>query len=147
MGKVEITKDAVLQPGDEIEMHYAIIGPAWLRAAQIAAIESKLEKEERFYMLGYRFEGPNERTLVIKIAIREPPAAEDGGEPLLATIHVTVIVTAIAAVGTSIFVWLSLKQIYKIVQTPGGAAAVGLTGAAGLVVAGLLILYFFKRSG
>ncbi len=141
MAKTEITKDAVLQPGDVIQMHYKVIGPVWLKAIQIAAIESRLEKDPRFYHTGTWFEGENDRTLVVRIAITRPrpqeqPEIQEAGVPVAA------IIIAIAAAAGTVFVWLSLSKIYKIVETPGGALGFGLAGAA---AAGLVILYLLKR--
>ena len=140
MARIEITKDAVLQPGDIIEMHYKVIGPIWLKAIQIAAIESRLENDPRFRHTGTWFT-ENDRTLVVRITILPPPVPETG-PPMLAAIHVAVIVTAIAGAAGAIFVWLSLSKIYKIVKTPGGAVTFGLASAA---AAGLVILYLLKR--
>ncbi len=141
MAKIPITRDAVLQPGDTIELHYKVIGPVWLKAIQIAAIESRLEKDPRWFHTGTWFEGENDRTLVVRITITrprpdEPPEIQEAGVPVAA------LVIAIAAAGTAIFVWLSLDRIYKIVQTPGGAVTFGLAGAA---AAALVILYLLKR--
>ena len=58
--KTEISKDAELFPGDEIEMHFFVIGPVFLRAMMISAVEGKIEKDERFRMDGYEFQGPND---------------------------------------------------------------------------------------
>lgn len=147
--KVIITQDADLLPGDEIEMHYGIIGTPFWRAVQIAAIEKNLEKEPRFELLSYSFQGPNERTIVMRIKILAPPAPKDWepGDPVQeAGIPVAAIVYAIGAAATAAFVWLSLKEVYKIVQTPGGAAAVAGLGAAGAGAAALLLFYLWKRS-
>ena len=142
MARIEISKDAVLQPGDIIEMHYKVIGPVWLKAIQIAVIESKLEKDPRFDLRTIWFEGENDRTLIMRIMImrprpEEPPEIQEAGVP------VTVIIVAVAAAAGALFVWLSLSRIYKIVQTPGGVATLGLAGAA---VVGLLIFFLLKRS-
>ncbi len=141
MAKIEITKDAVLQPGDVVEMHYKVIGPVWLKAIQIAAIESRLEKDARFFHTGTWFEGEDDRTLVVRIIITRPrpeeqPEIQEAGVPVAA------IIIAIAAAAGAVFVWLSLSKVYKIVETPGGAVTFGLAGAA---AAGLLILYLLKR--
>lgn len=150
MAKIQISKDAVLQPGDVVEMHYKVIGPVWLKAIQIAAIESRLEKDARFSHTGTWFEGENDRTLVVRITILPPrpkeaaavlkpgevPEVQEAGVPIAG------IIIAVAAAAAAVFVWLSLDRIFKVVEAPGGAVGVGLMGAA---VAGLVILFLLKR--
>lgn len=141
MAKIEITKDAILQPGDMIEMHYKVIGPVWLKAVQIAVIESNLEKDPRFDLRTIWFEGENDRTLVMRIVITPP---RPGEEPKIqeAGVPVTAIVIAIGAAAAAIFIWLSLGKIYKIVETPAGA----VMGAGFGIAAAAVALYFvFKK--
>jgi len=134
MSKVEITKDTKVLPGDELEFHYDVSPGLWLKAVQMAMIETRLEKEKRFRIEGYEFQGDYDRDLVIRIRVitppkDEPPEVQEAGVP------VAYIILAIAAAASALFVWLSLGKMYKI--TSSGTGTVVSIGAVAII---LLIL-------
>lgn len=140
MAKVEITKETKVFPGDLLEFHYRVSSPLWLKAAQIGLIESRLEKEKRFRIEGYEFQGEDEKDLVVRIRVVTPPADEPP-EVQEAGVPVAYIVLAIAGAATALFVWLSLGKMYKI--TSSGSGAVLSVGA--LAVAAIILLMIWKK--
>ncbi len=147
MPKQEITKDAMLMPGDEIELHYRIIGPALMQAVQIAIVESKINKDERFYLRGYTpAESNDTANYIFRVTVKQPPRPETidpnkTPEPMEAAIPIAALLIVIGSAFAGLFLFMSLQKIYKIIQTPAGAV-LGVSGAVGLAVAAW---WFFLR--
>ncbi len=114
MEKIEISKDEILVPGDRIEMIFSIYGPTWLRAAQLYAIEERLRDNKNYELLSY--ETTDDNKLIMNIRIKQPDPNDV--QVIKAGVSPAIIVAAIAAVGVSLFYWLSLDGTYKLVETP-----------------------------
>ncbi len=149
MPKQEITKDAMLMPGDEIELHYRIIGPALMQAVQIAIVESKINKDERFYLHSVTPAHSNDTAdYIFSVTIRQPrqPEPIDPNkmpEPAQAAIPIAALLIVIGSAFAALFLFMSLQKMYKIVQTPAGAV-LGVSGAVGLAVAAWWFLFRSK---
>ena len=64
MARIEIDKDQVLNPGDRVELHFKSSGMAWIKAAQIAIIDARMDGREDWRIR--EFETPvDEPTLII----------------------------------------------------------------------------------
>lgn len=137
--KIEITKDAILMPGDTIELHYTVLGPAWLKAVQLEMIESRLEKDPRFYMYSQKWTGEKGNRLIITVQVIKPPAAA-GQEAQQAGVPVATLLIVVGSAAAALFVWLSLEKMYKIVETPTGAVL-----GIGVVAIGIMALLYFLR--
>lgn len=135
-----------LHPGDEIRLHFTISGITFLTAAQVALMESRLEKEPRFTVIRHsipRSTGPlqtTEMTMDVRVE-RQPYGAT--GEWLRssfviagATIAAGTIVKIIIAAFAGVVIFLSVTKIEKL-----GKAAKE-TGVASVQIAGALIAVY-----
>ncbi len=147
MPRQEITKDAILMPGDEIELHYRIIGPALMQAVQISMVEARINKDERFFLHTVTPAHSNDTAdYIFAVTIREPRQPEpidpkNPPDPAQAGIPIAALLIVIGSAFAALFLFMSLQKIYKIVQTPAGAV-LGVSGAVGLAVAAW---WFFLR--
>jgi len=123
----EIDKNKELFPGDEIELHFHAMGPHWIVATQIAAIEFAINRNEsHFQILSWRL--PDKNRVIFKVRIL-------ASNPVIVT--AAVIAGAIVAVGFIAF--LTLDKVYQIVESPAGKiGAIGM-GSLGIAVAAAVI--------
>ncbi len=116
-----ITENEPLNPGDRVRMYYDVIGPTYLVAAQIAAIEKKLESDPRFKLVESSLpEGDGwVKNIWFEILIQKPQKTTTGVQ--LAGISGAVIGAVITAAFTitSVFIWLSFREIRKMEIGPG----------------------------
>jgi len=134
MLRAEIDKDERLYPGDEIEMHFKVYGPAWtyLRAAELAILIHRLEKKNPDWELTAWDSTTYTDRLVLTFRILK-------SNPVV----ITAAVIAAIVIGGGLFAWLCLDKIYKIGTTPAAQVALVGTGALGItfaVIVGYLIL-------
>ena len=119
---VLINKNEPLDPGDLIRMYYQIIGPTYLMAAQIAAIEKTLESDPRFTLRSSSLP-PGDgwiKDIWFEILIKKPPQPTQTVQT--ASIIAAVIASAFAVMG--IFVWLSFREVRKMDIGPGAVKEV-----------------------
>ncbi len=64
---IKIDKDDVLKAGDLIKIHFRTIGMTWIKAAQIALIEWRLEKRKDFEIVNIDYWQKNKVTFKIRI--------------------------------------------------------------------------------
>lgn len=144
-----INKNEPLDPGDLIRMYYSIIGPTYLMAAQIAAIEKKLESDPRFTLRSTSLPagGGWVKDIWFEILIKKPPQPTQSVQT--ASVVAAVITSAVAVI--SVFVWLSFREVRKMDIGPEAVKEViketGWTamkiGAAAVV--GLVALNWWKK--
>ncbi len=133
--RTEIDKNTELAPGDIIEIEFITRGFTYLRAVQMAIIESKLDKDPSYDVLSWRLED-DDRRVVFRIKIVQPVASVEIQRAGIGT----AIAWAIVVVGGGLFVWLSLDKIYKITETPTGKLAISTAAA----IVGLIIYKVLK---
>jgi len=107
-----INKDEALNPGDRIRMYYTIIGPTYMVAAQVVAIESKIESDPRFRLMSTSLPQGDGwvKDIWFEILIKYPPASE---KPTVLTASIVHAVIAAAFAIISIFIWLSFNEVRK----------------------------------
>ena len=134
--KIEIDAETLLQPGDRLERHFKSSGPIWLKAAQIALLEKRIEKDPRYEITGWSHDKNN---LIFMIRIKQPGPKEPRIQQ--ASISVGAIVIAVSVAAAGLFFWLTITRIYKIIETtPGKVIALGT-----IATIFLLLLVIFKR--
>lgn len=113
---VLISKNEPLNPGDRVRMYYDVIGPTYLVAAQIAAIEKKLESDPRFKLIASSLPKGDGwvKDIWFEILILKPEKSTSTSVQQ-AGISGLVIGTVLAAAFaiTSVFIWLSFREIRK----------------------------------
>lgn len=149
---VLISNNEPLSPGDRIRMYYSIIGPTYIMATQIAAIEKKLESDERFTLIATSLpEGDGwVKDIWFEILINKPPKATPQIQQ--AGIHVGIIAAVIASAFAllSVFCWLSLKEVRKMEILPETKEVIKETGWTALkigaaAIAGLIAVNWWKK--
>lgn len=131
MEKIEIDKNKPLNPGDIIEMHFSTMGMVWVKAAQIALIEWRLEGREDFTILSVSTPGTN--TVIFTIQVKKT-------NPLI----VTAAYIGAVIVGLGI-VWLIFDKVYQIVESPVGKVAVGGAAVSFAALAVIAILVLLRK--
>ena len=144
MPRIEIDKDQVLNPGDRVELHFKSSGMAWIKAAQIALIDARLDGRDDWRIRS--FETPEDQpTLIIcTVEVLGNTEQQDTEEPEMQRAGVGVVVTcaAIAAViiTAGVVYSLTLQKTFLIVKeiskSPAGKIAVA-GGGLGLAAAGI----------
>lgn len=130
MEKIEIQKDDPLVPGDRIEIHFRAPGPTWMKAAEAAGIEWRLENRKEFRIRSVNYNEPGRLIFTIEV-LKTNPVVVTGG----------MIVMAILGVAGILGLALILDKIYKIVSTvPGSVGTISLA-AIGIIIA----LMFYKK--
>lgn len=116
---VLISQNEPLNPGDRIRMYYSIIGPTYFQAAQIAAIEERLETHPEFTLIRTSLptEGGALHDIWFEILIKKPPP----DRPQIQQANVGIIHAVIVGIFTiwSVFCWLTLREVRLYVQEPG----------------------------
>lgn len=148
MLRTEIDKDEPLYPGDEIEMHFKVFGPAWvyLRASELAVLKWQLSKKNPDWEL-IAWDSINyPDKLVLTFQILERPVVS-GPQIQKAGVITTAAVIGAVVIGVELFAWLVLDKIYKISESPAGKIALAGTGSLGiaaLIVAALLLVRHYS---
>lgn len=106
--------------GDLFRLHYTIRG--WGKQSQIAALANELDKDARWKVI--KADMPNDNKVVFDILIVKNP------------FPIALIVGAIGAIGTGLFLYLSLDKIEKISGGFGPVLVLGLFGAVLLIFMG-----------
>jgi len=139
---VLISNNEPLSPGDRIRMYYSIIGPTYFQAAQIAAIEDKLEDDPRFTLIRMSMpcEGGWIDDIWFEILINKPQ--QETPQIQQAGIHVGVIHAVIYGIVTigSVFVWLSLKEVRRMEIGPEAKEVIKETGWTAMKIAAAAVI-------
>ena len=148
-----INKNEPLNPGDRIRMYYSIIGPTYIQAAQIAAIEKQLGSDPRFTLITISLpEGDGWiKDFWIEILIKKPPEQTPPVQQASITAAVIVVAVSTAFILCSLFCWLTLKEVRKMDIGPEAVKEViketGWTamkiGAAAII--GVVALNWWKK--
>jgi len=125
MEKIEIDINKPLNPGDVIELHFSTFGMVWLKAVQIALIESRLDGRKDFTILSWSTPGTN--TVVFTARIRKT-------NPIM----ITAAVIGAAIIGAGVVAWLTLDKVLQIIESPTTKIMAG--GAIVAAIVALLVL-------
>lgn len=141
--KIEIEKDAALEPGDIIEMHFDVIGgPGWVgaRAIQIAIIEARLQNSPTLEVINFdELDDDVIITLKIRDATGQRVEVQQAG-------MLTAMIISATVVTIGIFTWLSFKTVYKITDSPAGKVALVGAGSAGIALLIIVILLVLAKA-
>jgi len=131
--KILIPPETELLPGDLIELHFRTIGLTWIKAAQIAAIESRIRRSKLIDFVRANYWDPGYLIFTVRVL---------KSNPVVLTVAAVAGIIAGATVIVGGIAWVLLDKTYKIIETPAGQIALGGMGAAGVVAAilGLLML-------
>lgn len=150
---VLINKNEPLNPGDRIRMYYSIIGPTYIQAAQVAAIEKKLESDPRFTLVATSLPKDDSwlKDIWFEILIKKPQQKTPAVQQASVTGAVIAVAIASAFGLASIFCWLSLQEVRKMDIGPEAVKEVvketGWTamkiGAAAII--GVIALNWWKK--
>ena len=134
-----ITKDTELHAGDIVDLDFNIMSlfswDIW-NAVQLAAIEDRLEKDNRFTLVRHSYPENNVVTFRVRV---------DKSSPLAVAVLIAVI--AGATVATAAFVWLTFREARRMFVEGGGKAAetLDLALVLAIVVAGLIGFRWLRR--
>lgn len=132
MEKIEIDKNKPLVPGDRIELHFLTTGMVWLTAAQIALIESRLEKRKDFRILSHSLPANNRVIFTAQILKTNP-------------VIVTASIIGGLIIGAGVVAWLTLDKVYQIIESPTGKAVVGSTAIGFAAIAIMALIGISKK--
>jgi len=126
---VEIDPNTPLKPGDRIILRFKRTN-LWLISNAIGMlIEEKLRSNPNYELLDWDI---GENTASYLIQIKEPSQTQQAG--------LTAVLIASAVIAGSLFVWLSLDRVYKIIDTPAGQVATLGIGSLAVVIAVVIFL-------
>jgi len=150
MSRIEIDKDQVLNPGDRVELHFKSSGMAWVKAAQIAIIDARINRRDDWRIREFRTPDDQPTVIICVVEVlteeqRKAQAEED--QPEIQTASAGVVITCAAIAGTIIAAGvvysLTLQKTFLIVKdisaSPAGKVAVA-GGGVGLAAAGIAAL-------
>lgn len=132
-----ISKDTELHVGDIVDFIFTMTSlfswDIW-NAVQLAAIEDRFEKDDRFTLLRHSY--PENNVVTFRVRVDKNPVAA------------STIIALIVLGGIGVVVWLNLKEIRRMfVEAP--TAAVAATSSLGLIVvlalAGLIGFQWLRR--
>ena len=131
---IEINQSYQVKKGDIIEFDYRIFS-LW-ENSQIQAILEKINNDGKMLVLDYELSSSNFYSDLLKIKV----------EILQNPFPVLLLVVAIAAIGTSLFIYLSLDKIYLISEKAPETvtAGINLLSLALLFGGGLFAFKLFK---
>jgi len=146
MALIPIDKNRLLNPGDRVELHFKTTGMAWIRATQIALIESRMKSRADFKIIRFK-EYPDQPTLLVmevevigKSVEPAEPEVQKAGIGITCVAIAGVIITAGVVWNlTLLFTYLIVKEV---VESPVGKVAVAGTGI-GIAAAGIAALLLF----
>jgi len=133
-----ITKDTELHAGDIVDLDFNIMSlfswDIW-NAVQLAAIEDRLEKDNRFTLVRHSY--PENNVVTFRVRVDKNPVA----------LAVLIGIIAGATVATAAFVWLTFREARRMFVEGGGKAAetLDLALVLAIVVAGLIGFRWLRR--
>ena len=147
---VQIDPERELFPGDVVRLHYKTVGPTYVTAAQIAAIENRIEKDKRFTMLRHSIpvkESPAHVTdffVDVKVVSGVYVTHFAAAAAVTGAVINTVIIAAVASVVFGAVVSISFYFMEKFVKTYGETGevieeTVKTAGTSSLQVAAAII--------
>lgn len=122
---MEVSQSEQARIGDVFDFFYTIRGIG--KQGQINGLVSELDKDTRWKVLEYDLQ---DNRLRLRLKVLQNP------------FPIVLVVAAIGAIGTGLFVFLSLDKVEKVVASPAGALTM-----VGTVGVGVLILLRGFRSG
>jgi len=136
MTKIPIARDAPLDVGDIVELHFASFGGTWIKASQIAAIEALLKYEDHWKIKSWEIRDDG-RTLVFKIQVlKTNPIAITAGA-IVASIITLALIVGIFLTFFAAYKWTG--EVGEVVKSPVGAT-IGIAAAVliGAIAVGML---------
>ena len=133
-----ISKDTELHAGDIVDLDFNIMSlfswDIW-NAVQLAAIEDRLEKDNRFTLVRHSY--PENNVVTFRVRVDKNPVA----------LAVLIGIIAGATVATAAFVWLTFREARRMFVEGGGKAAetLDLALVLAIVVAGLIGFRWLRR--
>lgn len=124
--RIEITKDTPLSVGDVIEIHFRSMGMVWIKAAQMAAIETAIKKLKNFDLHDVKYAA---NTIAYQIRVIKNP------------VTAALVITTILIISAGLLIFLTVDRIYKIVDVPGGGS---ISSGLWAIVAGLGVFALTK---
>jgi len=121
---VEVPQSEQAKIGDVFDFFYTITG--FGKQGQINGLVTELDTDPRWQVVEYDLQDSHLR---IRVKVLQNP------------FPIILVVAAIGAIGTGLFVYLSLDKVEKVVASPAGA----LTMLGVLGVAGLFLLKGFRK--
>ena len=113
---VEVPQSEQARIGDVFDFLYTIRGLG--KQGQINGLVTELDTDPRWQVLEYDLQDSHLR---IRVKVLQNP------------FPIILVVAAIGAIGTGLFVYLSLDKVEKVVSSPAGAMTMlGILGVAGL---------------
>jgi len=149
---VLINKNEPLNTNDRVRMYYGIIGPTYMMAAQIAAIEKKLEADPRFTLTATSLPKNDGwvKDIWFEILVSKPKQQTPTMQQAGINGAVLAVIISSAFVLSSVFCWLSFKEIRKMDIGPAVAEVVKETGWTAMkigaaAVVGVIAVNMWKR--
>lgn len=137
-----ISENTELHVGDIVDLDFMMASlfdwQIW-EAVQLAAIEQRFAKDDRFTLLRHSY--PENNVVTFRVRVDKNPIA----------LLVLIAFIAACAVGTAVFVWLQFREARRItqgvVEAGGGVAATTLSLGmlAAIVVAGMIAFRWLRR--
>jgi len=121
---IEVPQSEQARIGDVFDFFYTITG--WGKQGQINGLVSKLDEDPRWQVKEYDLQ---DSRLRLRVKVLQNP------------FPIVLVVAAIGAIGTGLFVFLSLDKVEKVVASPAGALT--MVGAVGVGL--LFLLKGFRR--
>ena len=156
MALIPIDKNRLLNPGDRVELHFKTTGMAWVRATQIALIESRTKSRTDWKIIRFK-EYPDQPTLLVMEVEVIKPVAESEPEVQRAGLGVSCAIIAATVAALGVVYYLTLQESFlivaetfqtvaetgkEVVESPVGKVAVAGTGI-GIAAAGIAALLLF----
>ena len=121
---IEVPQSEQARVGDVFDFFYTIRGIG--KQGQINGLVSKLDEDRRWQVKEYDLQ---DGRLRLRVKVLQNP------------FPIVLVVAAIGAIGTGLFVFLSLDKVEKVVASPAGALT--MVGAVGVGV--LILLRGFRK--
>ena len=113
---VEVPQSEQARIGDVFDFHYTIRGLG--KQGQINGLITELDTDPRWKVIEYDLQDSHLR---IRVKVLQNP------------FPIVLVIAAIGAIGTGLFVFLSLDKVEKVIASPAGALTmVGLVGVGAL---------------
>lgn len=137
-----ISNNEPLNPGDRIRLYYTIIGPLYMLAAQMAAIEKKLDADPRLSLIATSLPSGDGwvKDIWFEIHVVKPPKSQPQIQQ--AGLHVGIVTALVAGAFAilGVFCWLSLKEVRRMEIVPEVKEVIKETGWTAMKIAAAAVV-------